>query len=231
MTRIRPSFILILLLSTPLAAAAQWMAYPDSSLRLKFTPREATVYVDGYFAGSVGDYDGTFERLRITPGHHEIVIYMPGHRSQRQKLYLSPDKTLTLTGTLAPLAAGEPEEPRPVPIAPQPVREPERDDERGTERRPAPPPPSGGRRTSEPAPPSAPTVYGTLSIRIQPVGGTVIVDGEAWTGPADSERLIVQVREGRHRVEVELDGYAPFVTEVEVRAGQTVPVNVSLARD
>ena len=40
---------------------------PDtaSSVRVEVTPREAKVYVDGYFAGIVDDFDGTFQRLRV----------------------------------------------------------------------------------------------------------------------------------------------------------------------
>ena len=60
----------------------------------------------------------------------------------------------------------------------------------------------------------------------------MIVDGERWAGPADNnERLIVQVTEGHHTVEVQRDGYAPFTTELDVRGGQTVPVNVSMRRE
>ena len=36
----------------------------DGSLRLKVKPREASVYVDGYFAGRVDDFDGMFQRLQ-----------------------------------------------------------------------------------------------------------------------------------------------------------------------
>jgi hypothetical protein len=38
---------------------------PDASLRIEVTPRDAEVYVDGYYAGTVDDFDGTFQRLHI----------------------------------------------------------------------------------------------------------------------------------------------------------------------
>jgi hypothetical protein len=36
-----------------------------SSLQLQVTPRETEVFVDGYFAGRVDDFDGRFQRLPI----------------------------------------------------------------------------------------------------------------------------------------------------------------------
>ena len=53
------------------------------------TPRDAEVYVDGYYAGDVDDFDGTFQRLRVEPGEHEIEIYKDGFRPFRQKVYLA----------------------------------------------------------------------------------------------------------------------------------------------
>ncbi len=70
-----------------------------------------------------------------------------------------------------------------------------------------------------------------LSIRVQPGGAVVRIDGERWDGPEGSDdRLVVQVSEGRHIVEVERDGYERFTTEVEVRQGETRPLNISLRR-
>jgi len=66
---------------------------------------------------------------------------------------------------------------------------------------------------------------------VQPSGAPVLVDGERWDGPAGpDERLIIQVPEGRHRVEVERDGYERFVTEIDVRSTETTPLNISLTR-
>jgi hypothetical protein len=86
----------------------------------------------------------------------------------------------------------------------------------------------------QPPPPdqTQPSRFGTLSIRVQPPGADVLIDGERWTGPStDDERLVVQVVEGRHRIEVRRDGYEPFDTEVDVRRGTTESLNVSLTRE
>ena len=60
----------------------------------------------------------------------------------------------------------------------------------------------------------------------------MLVDGERWEGPdTTSERLLVQLAEGRHRVEVRKDGYQPYATDVEVRSGETATLNVSLPQE
>ena len=79
---------------------------PESDLRIEVTPKEAGVYVDGYFAGTVDEFNGTFQRLHVLPGEHEIVIYLDGYRSIRERLYLSPHATRKIVGMLNHLAPG-----------------------------------------------------------------------------------------------------------------------------
>lgn len=236
--------VLILPLATaclPAAAEAQFRypplypvyryAAPESDLRFSIKPKDASVYVDGYFAGKVEEFDGAFERLHVSPGEHEIVVHLDGYRSLKQKLYLSPNRTRKIAGTLEKLAPGEPNEAAPQP-SPEVVR-------RGGEYDRMPPNPGPGPRRI-PAPPRdiperprpvPESQYGTLSIRVQPSGSTVFIDGERWQGPSESdERLLVQLPEGRHRVEAERSGYERFVTEIDVRRMETAPVNISLTR-
>jgi hypothetical protein len=68
-------------------------------------------------------------------------------------------------------------------------------------------------------------------IRVQPSGADILIDGERWQGPEGDERLIVQVSEGPHRIEVQKAGYRPFTTEIQARRGETVPVNVALTAE
>ena len=56
----------------------------------------------------------------------------------------------------------------------------------------------------------------------------LIVDGQKWDTPASREPLTIQLSEGTHRIEVQKEGYRTFSTEVRVRRGETVPLNVSL---
>jgi hypothetical protein len=97
---------------------------PESNLRILVKPKEASVYVDGYFAGTVEQFDGAFQRLHVMPGQHEITVYLTGYRSLRQRLYLSPRSTRKIEGTLEPLAPGEAIEPPPEPLDPPERPEP-----------------------------------------------------------------------------------------------------------
>lgn len=50
-------------------------------LRLQLSPRDAQVYVDGYYAGTVDDYDGTFQSLKLESGAYKIEIVAPSYET------------------------------------------------------------------------------------------------------------------------------------------------------
>ena len=70
--------------------------------------------------------------------------------------------------------------------------------------------------------------FGTVVFRVQPAGAEILIDGQRWQGPEGDDRLIVQLAEGSHRVEIRKEGFVPFSTDVSVRGGETTPLNVSL---
>jgi hypothetical protein len=72
--------------------------------------------------------------------------------------------------------------------------------------------------------------FGAISIRVQPADADVFIDGERWMGSAGQDRLVVQLPEGRHHVEVHKSGFENFATDVDVDRGRTVPLNISLLR-
>jgi hypothetical protein len=212
--------------------------YPTSSVRLEVIPKEAKVFVDGYFAGVVDDYDGTFQRLHVSPGKHEILLYLEGYHSLKQTLYLSPDSTYKMKGAMTKLAPSDPPEP-PPPSPPPPPQggngqpgPPDQNEgpfgppQQGTDVRPGPPPPQYPEAQAPPMPPN--TRFGKLVVRVQPADAEIYVDGERWQTPDSAERLEVNLVAGRHHVEIHKSGFDSFSTEVDVRPGQTTPVNVSL---
>jgi hypothetical protein len=95
-------------------------AEPESDLRIVVKPKDASVYVDGYFAGKVEQFDGAFQRLHVVPGQHEITIYLEGYRPLTQHLYLSARNTRKIEGTLEKLDVGEAMPPPPQPLEPSP---------------------------------------------------------------------------------------------------------------
>lgn len=188
----------------------------DSSARIQVTPRHAEVFVDGYRAGIVDEFDGFAQRLHVPPGEHVIELYLEGHKTISQAILFQPGESYRIRHTMEPLAAGEPEPARPTPKA---IANPA----------PRPPFDAFGRPVAPPpAMPSAAREGASLSIRVQPGDAVVIVDGERWQHSGD--RLEIQVTPGEHRIEIQKDGYQPFSTTVRVRPGESSPLNVSLTK-
>jgi hypothetical protein len=184
-----------------------------ASLRLQVSPRETEVFIDNYYAGTVDGFDGFFQRMHLEPGEHEVTFYHSGYRTVKQKILLQPGKTFRVRHMMEALPAGAPPEPRPIAAAPPPpsTEAPGRSD--------APSQPAGG---------AGNTAFGAIAIRVQPADADVLINGDRWEGPASDEALVVQLAPGRYDIEVRKDGYRPYVTQIEVRSGQTAPLNVSL---
>jgi PEGA domain len=72
----------------------------EGSLRLKIKPREAEVYVDGYYAGIVDQFDGIFQRLHIESGPHRIEVRAPGYEPLVFDVRISPDHSTTYEGEM-----------------------------------------------------------------------------------------------------------------------------------
>lgn len=207
-----------------------------AALRLDVTPRDAEVFVDGYAAGRVDDFDGIFQRLRLRPGNHEIALYKPGFRTVRQNLYLGPRSDQKIRFDMEPLAGGEASEPPPQP------RQPEEGGEGPTDARrlpfdapfgePGPPqgPPQAPPRGPESPARPVPGRFGTLSVRVQPADAEIFVDGERWSAPAEQDRLTIQLAEGRHHIEIRKSGFSSYQEDVLIRRDRALSLNVSLLR-
>jgi hypothetical protein len=75
-------------------------AYDFGRVRIKVKPRDAEVYVDGYFAGMVDDFDGTFQSLRLETGGYKIEIRKPGFETLVFDVHVQPDRTITYRGEM-----------------------------------------------------------------------------------------------------------------------------------
>jgi hypothetical protein len=54
--------------------------YETGGLKLKVKPRNAQVYVDGYFSGVVDDFDGMFQKLKLRAGAHRVELRAEGYQ-------------------------------------------------------------------------------------------------------------------------------------------------------
>lgn len=85
-------------------------------VRTQITPKQAEVYVDGFYAGTAGDFDGVFKRLHLMPGGHAITVYLPGYRTITQDVYVRPDSTVKMRDTMERLESGQASAPPPEPM-------------------------------------------------------------------------------------------------------------------
>lgn len=231
---------------------AQYPPYPGyyygnawASARLEVKPRDAQVFVDGHLVGLVDQFDGVFQRLDLPTGDHEVAVYLPGYHTYTQRTLFRPGQGYHFKAILEPLPAGTAAEPAPQPAARtnrggDPYAEPR---EPGDPQEPRPPrdprdprePREPGRTVPMPDRPSdrrggAPESrdFGTLNVRVQPADAVVVIDGERWDSPEGGSRLIVQLVGGSHRIEVRKDGFKPYTTTVQIRAGESQSLNISL---
>lgn len=82
----------------PAVSYGAYRYYGD--VRLKVRPRDAAVYVDGYYAGIVDDFDGFFQRLTLEVGPHQIEIEAPGLEPEVFDVYVDSSRTIDLHADL-----------------------------------------------------------------------------------------------------------------------------------
>ena len=139
------------------------------SVRLKVKPRHAEVLVDGYYVGTVDDFDGTFQSLKLEPGPASIEVRAPGFEALRFDVRVLPGRKITYEENMR---AGDPGQ-APTPARRPPARGP---DQGVVEGRPVP-----RDRNAEAGPPAGydrqPRAFGGVRLRVEPRNAQVFVDG------------------------------------------------------
>jgi hypothetical protein len=190
-----------------------------ADLRVKVTPKDSAVYVDGFYAGLVDEFDGVFQALPLPPGGHRVLLYRPGYRSERFHLYLRRGSVFTLRAALEPLRPGERSELPPtytrVPAPPRP----------GSYRVPVERWPTAG--TAPDTGWSLPPRTAGLTVVVQPADAAIVIDGERWF-TSDPGRLAADLSPGTHRVRVSSPGYVSGEVEVTLVEGEPQTVHVTL---
>jgi PEGA domain len=183
--------------------------YSASAVRMRVKPVETEVYVNGYYAGIVDDFDGVFERLYVPAGEHHVELHLDGYASFREDLYVGPGDTFEIVHQMQRLRAGEVSTPPPGPRA-------------VPEEWTAPVPNATGDQPASP--------YGILAIRAEPSDAQILVDGEAWAPAEGQSEFVIHLPEGWHQLDVRKDGYQPFSTRLELSEGQTTRLKVQLTQ-
>ncbi len=83
------------------AEPVQAPAVARGTIAIEGTPTDATIYVDGNYAGRAADF-GAVQPLSEPAGYHEIEIRAPGRRPVVVHLDVQPNRTLTYRYPAAP---------------------------------------------------------------------------------------------------------------------------------
>ncbi len=75
---------------------------PYGGVRIDLPERDAEVLVDGYYAGIVDDFDGTFQELKLEPGPHRIEIRAEGFEPVAFDVDVEFGRTITYRTRLRP---------------------------------------------------------------------------------------------------------------------------------
>jgi len=71
-------------------------------VKLKVSPKDAEVYVDGYFVGTVDDYNGMFQRLNLVAGAHHLEFKAKGFAPLSVDVKVEPRETISYKAELQP---------------------------------------------------------------------------------------------------------------------------------
>jgi hypothetical protein len=195
---------------------------PTGAIRLKVKPREAEVFVDGYYVGLVNEFDGVFQRLRLEPGPKQLKIRSPGFRTLIVEVRIIAGRTVTYE---ARMQAGDPgPEPRPEP--PAAVHES------------TPPKNLSGLPMSGKAPQrhglnykTPPTTLGGILLKVAPSAARIFVDGYyvGIVNDFDGSRGLI-LESGPKTIKIQSDGYKDLVIEVRILPGETITYEGELIR-
>ena len=171
------------------------------AIRFLVRPSVTRVYVDGYYAGVADDFDGPFQRLRLGPGEHEIALELDGYRSRTFTVLVVPHATIKLHYDMG--AGGE---------ADFGVDESRFDEE-------------GGDIDSASASFASPV--GRLLLNGVPGDASVYVDGR-FVGAARELRTM-SLAPGVHRLDLARPGLASITRTIDITAGGTREMNLTMA--
>jgi hypothetical protein len=76
---------------------------PYGGLRIDLPQRDAEVYVDGNFVGTVDNFDGRTQQANLEAGPHQIEILSPEFEPIQFSVNIEPGRTITYRGAMREL--------------------------------------------------------------------------------------------------------------------------------
>ena len=187
------------MVNMPISPDGKAPAFLETDLR----PKKAHLILDGDDLGKVKYFNGSWDRLSLSPGLHKLVFTAPGYRTLRVEMDAEPGRFYRLEYSME---KGEGEDPRSV-------------------RLPAP-------DNETTAAPTRGIHSGLMKIRVLPADAAVYLDGEYLGRGDELSRLhgALPVAVGSHRIEIVRPGYEPQTLEVNVIDGEPLRLDLDLKR-
>jgi hypothetical protein len=82
---------------------ASMLPPPTGHLRVRVDPTTAQVYVDGFYMGTVEDFNGSVQDVNLEAGPHRIEIPAPGYETLTFDVKTETNRTITYRGNLHPV--------------------------------------------------------------------------------------------------------------------------------
>jgi hypothetical protein len=76
---------------------------PYGGLRIDLPQRDAEVYVDGYFVGTVDNFDGASQQANLSAGPHQIEIRSPEFETIQFNVNIEAGRSITYRGAMREL--------------------------------------------------------------------------------------------------------------------------------
>lgn len=198
------------------AALGYAMMSGMGALDLNVKPKDAEAWVDGSYVADARDLDGNPSYLWLKQGPHHIVLYKAGFRSFEEDVNVHVAMVRELKVRLE-----KGESTPPVPAAANVRPEPSRPGSTEPSR------PGSTELRAEAAPPG-PEAGGDVRLRVEPRDAVVYVDGEYRGTARDLHDL--RLPAGPHRVELARPGFRPLEKELDVEAGRTIDLDLTMER-
>lgn len=198
------------------------------AVRIMVDKEKAKVYVDGYYAGVVDDFDGLFQRLYVSAGRHDITLKLDGYQTERFDVYVQEGGTVKIKHDMV-RGVGEQVNSEYARLDGRGA--PDYDDDRGyrddrddrdsRDREPAYDAPRAPQRRDDGG-------QGALRFNVRPDDASVYVDGTFSGSARDLSR--VPLPAGSHRIEIVRPGYRTYDRDVDVPSGESIDLSVDLER-
>jgi hypothetical protein len=73
---------------------------PYGGVRIVLPQRDAEVFADGYFVGTVNDFDGVLQQANLEAGPHHIEVRAPGFEPIEFDVNVEPGRTITFRSSM-----------------------------------------------------------------------------------------------------------------------------------